>query len=115
MLITAVAILGACRAAPAPVRSLDPNANVVVPYAVPGGGEVRFTVHARYVTGQPVAVDLDLSAGTLAVRGPVSGRILASGLGGERVVRVFAPSDLGAAQVGPGEKRSLRFTAVRAP
>lgn len=108
-LISAVVLLGACRAAPTPVRSLDPNADVVVPYAVAGGGEVRFTVHPRYVIGQPVSVSLDLAAGTLALRGPISGRVAASGLKGERVVRAFAPSELGAVEVGPGEKRHLQF------
>lgn len=108
-LISAVVLLGACRPAPTPVRSLDPNADVVVPYAVAGAGEIRFTVHPRYVSGQPVFVALDLTAGTLALRGPVSARILASGIEGERVVRAFAPSELGAAEVGPGEKRHLQL------
>lgn len=62
-LVTAVVLLVACGAASAPVRSLDPNADVVVPYAIAGGGEVRFTVRPRYV------------------------------IGGERVVSVFTPSD----------------------
>lgn len=109
-LLFAVVALGlaACRASPAPVRSLDPNADVVIPYAVAGGGEVRFTVRPRYVSGQPVDVDLGLTAGTLALRGPVSGRVLTSGLDGERAVRVLAPGDLGAAQLEPGEKRHVR-------
>ena len=78
--------LSACRAAPAPVRSLDPNADVVVP------------------------VDLDVTVGSVAVRGPISARVFASGLDGERTVRALAGPDLAAAQVGPGEKRTLRFT-----
>ena len=76
-LVTAVVLLAACPAASAPVRSLDPNADVVVRYAVAGGGEVRFTVHPRYMTSQPVAVDLDLIAGAIALGGPVSESVVA--------------------------------------
>ncbi len=109
-LLLAVAVVAlACRAGPAPVRSLDPNADVVVPYAVAGGGEVRLTVHPRYVTGQPILVALDLTAGTVSVRGPISGRVIASGLDRERVVRVFAPADLAAAELGPGQKRRVEL------
>ncbi len=83
---------------------------MVVPYAVAGGGEIRFTVRPRYMTGQPVTVDLDVTVGSVAVRGPISARVFASGLDGERTVRALAGPDLAAAQVGPGEKRTLRFT-----
>ncbi len=82
---------------------------MVIPYAVAGGGEVRFTVRPRYVSGEPVAIELDLTAGTLPLRGPVSGRVIASGLDGERAVRALAPRDLGAAQLAPGEKAHVRI------
>ena len=102
--------LAACRPAPAPVRSLDPNADVVVPYPVSGGGQIRFTVRPRYEMGGPVVVDLELTAGGFAIRGPISARVFASDLAGQRTVRTLAGPDLAAAQVGPGETRTLRFT-----
>ena len=94
--------LVACRAAPAPARTLDPRADVVIPYAVAGGGQVRFTVHPRYDTGQPITLELDITAGSVAIRGPLSGRVLASGLEGERSVRILMASDFTALDVKPG-------------
>jgi hypothetical protein len=96
------AALAACRAAPPPPRSLDPRADVVVPYPVAGGGQVRFTVHPRYDTGQPITLELDITAGTVAIRGPLSGRVLASGLEGERTVRMLMANDFTALDVKPG-------------
>jgi hypothetical protein len=94
----------ACRASPPAARSLDPNADVVVPYAVSGGGEVRFTVHPRYAAGGPVAFDLDIRAGTQPVRGPLSGRVLASELASdEQLVRTLGSAGLGGVEVAPGK------------
>jgi hypothetical protein len=101
-------VTAACAAAAPPPRSLDPNADVVVPYPVSGGGEVRFTVHPKYLVGHPVTLELDLTAGTKGIHGPISGRVIASGLEGERTVRVFAPSDLRAVDVKPGEKSHVQ-------
>lgn len=102
--------LAACRPAPAPVRSVDPGANVVVPYPVAGGGQIRFTVRPRYLVGGPIVVDLDLTAGSAAIRGPISARVFASDLEGERTVRALAGSELAAAEVASGQTRHLQFT-----
>src|SRR6266852_4390281 len=45
--------LAACQSSPPVTRSLDPSADVVIPYAVSGGGEVRFTVRPRYAVVAP--------------------------------------------------------------
>ncbi|HEY3218386.1 MAG TPA: hypothetical protein VGK15_04785, partial [Candidatus Limnocylindria bacterium] len=93
----------ACGASNPPPRSLDPNADVVIPYAVSGGGEVRFTVHPRYAVGEPVTLTLDIRSGTLRVRGPLSGRVLASELeSSEQLVRTLGPAGLGGVDVAPG-------------
>jgi hypothetical protein len=94
----------ACRPGPAPLRSLDPNADVVVPYSVSGGGEIRFTVHPRYDVGRPITFELDITAGVDRIRGPISGRVLASGLEGERLVRQFAAGDLDPREAFAGQK-----------
>ena len=103
VLVALLFALAACQSpAPAP-RTLDPNADVVIPYAVSGGGEVRFTVHPRYAVGGPVSFDLDIHAGTLQIRGPLSGRVLASELeSGEQLIRTLGPAGLGGVDVAPG-------------
>jgi hypothetical protein len=103
VLIGLTAALVACRPVSPALRSLDPKADIVIPYPVAGGGQVRFTVHPRYDTGQPVALELDIMAGSVAIRGPISGRVLASGLEGERTVRTFMATDLSAVDVKPGQ------------
>ena len=94
--------LAACQSSPPVTRSLDPSADVVIPYAVSGDGEVRFTVRPRYAVGAPVTFTLDVRAGTQAIRGPLSGRVLASELAsGEQPVRTLGPAGLGGAEVAP--------------
>src|SRR5207249_1277014 len=79
LLLALVAVI-ACQPSQAPVRSLDPNAPIVIPYKVDGGGEIRFTVRPRYFVGESVTLDLDVTAGSLAIRGPLAGRVLQSDL-----------------------------------
>ena len=92
----------ACGAPAPPVRSLDPNAAVTLSYAVAGGGQIRLTVQPRYAVGKPIAFELDISAGTVGVRGPVSGHVLQSDLGGEQTIRRFGPGELSGADAPPG-------------
>lgn len=108
LLVTFAAM--ACRPAIPPLRSLDPNADVVVPYPVAGGGEIRFTVRPRYDVGRPITIDLDVSAGATSLRGPVAARILASGLEGERLVRTFTASEFATTTVEPRQRAHVRFT-----
>jgi hypothetical protein len=109
--LAAVAVLlAACQAAEPPGRTLDPNADVVVRYPVDGGGTIRFTVHPRYAYGQPVSFTLEVVAGSLSVRGPLSGRVLASRLEGEKIVRMLGPDTLMAVDVAP---RQIERTTVR--
>jgi hypothetical protein len=110
-LVVLVAVLVACQPTPSPVRSLDPNADVVVPYAVSGGGEVRFTVHPRYTVGGPVTVTLDIRAGTLEIRGPLAGSVLASQMeSGEQLVRALTPDDIHGTSVRPGQRDHIQVT-----
>ena len=69
-----------------------------------GGGEIRFTVQPRYAAGKPVTIALDLSAGSTAIRGPVSGLILASEMAGEQTIRHLSATDLPATTVAAGER-----------
>ena len=110
LLIGVALSLAACAPAVPPVRSLDPNAPVVVPYPVPGGGQVRFTVRPRYVVGGPIALDLDIIAGTQAIRGLLSGRVLQSDLGGEQTIRRFDAVGLGGVDVAPGRQARTKVT-----
>lgn len=87
-------VVAACRPAAPPARTLDPDADVVITYQVAGGGTIRFTVRPRYIAGQPVTLTVDVGAGSVPIRGPLSGRILGSGLEGEKVVRTFGPGTL---------------------
>ncbi|HZP96492.1 MAG TPA: hypothetical protein VFC31_09185 [Candidatus Limnocylindria bacterium] len=104
LLASAVALTTAsCGPPAAPARSVDPNADVVVPYSVAGGGVVRLTVRPRYLVGQPITLTIDYIAGSRPIRGPLSGRVLASGLEGEKVVRTFAPAALDAVDIAPGQ------------
>lgn len=98
------AVLVACSSAPPPPRSVDPNAPVVIPYKVDGGGEIRFTVQPRYFVGEPVKLDLEVTAGTVGIRGPVAGRVLQSGLGGEQAIRRLGATVLGGVDVAPGQR-----------
>src|SRR5205807_692259 len=58
-----LAAVVACQPASPPVRSVDPNADVVVPYRVDGGGTIRLTVRPRYPVGSAVTLSLDVAAG----------------------------------------------------
>jgi hypothetical protein len=75
---------------------------VTLAYAVAGGGQIRLTVQPRYFVGKPIAFEVDISAGTLGVRGPVTGHVLQSDLGGEQTIRRFGPGELGGADASPG-------------
>jgi hypothetical protein len=101
VLAVVFALAVACRPPVPAAPTLDPNADVVVPYPVAGGGVVRFTVRPRYDVGQPVTILIDVVAGEASIRGPLSGRIFASGLEGERVVRLFAAGSLATIEVAP--------------
>jgi hypothetical protein len=110
LLVLCAAVIACQTAAPA-ARSLDPNADVVVPYAVSGGGEVRFTVHPRYAPGEPVTLAIDIRAGSQLIRGPLAGRVLASEVAtGEQLVRNLAPDDLGGTDVAPGKRAHVDVT-----
>jgi hypothetical protein len=100
-----VAAMASSCARPAPSPSLDPNADVIVRYPVAGNGQIVFTVRPRYTAGSPVAIGLDITAGTVAIRGPLSGRILVSGLEGEHVIRAFSAAELDGGEVAPGTSR----------
>src|SRR4029079_19266678 len=100
-LLLVVALLS-CQATPSPVRSLDPNAPVTLAYPVTGGGQIRVTVQPRYLVGQPIAFEVDISAGTVGVRGPVSGHVLQSALAGAQTIRRFGPGELSGADAPPG-------------
>ena len=106
----ALLLAAACQSSQAPVRSLDPNAPVVIPYKVDGGGEVRFTVQPRYFVGDPVTFDLDITAGTLAIRGPLAGRVLQSDLGGEQTIRRLDSVGLGGVDVAAGGRQHTSVT-----
>ncbi|HEU5288788.1 MAG TPA: hypothetical protein VFV20_10315 [Candidatus Limnocylindria bacterium] len=95
---------------PPAARSLDPNADVVVTYQVAGGGTIRFTVRPRYVAGEPVTLTVDVGAGSVPIRGPLSGRILGSGLEGEKVIRTFGPGTLAPVEV--AADRAARTTVL---
>jgi hypothetical protein len=107
-LLIAAATASSC-APPAPSPSVDPNADVIVRYAVAGSGQIVFTVRPHYTAGSPVAIGLDITAGTVAVRGPLSGRVLVSGLEGEQVIRAFSAAELGGGQVPPGTTRHVQI------
>lgn len=94
--------LVSCRPAPSPVRSLDPSAPVTLSYAVAGGGQIRLTVQPRYDAGRPIAFEVDVSAGTVGIRGPIAAHVLQSDLAGEQTIRRFGPGELGAADAAPG-------------
>jgi hypothetical protein len=98
----AVLLASACQPASPPLRSLDPNAPVTLSYAVAGGGQIRLTVQPRYLVGKPIAFEVDISAGTVGIRGPVSGHVLQSDLAGEQTIRRFGPVELSGADAPPG-------------
>ena len=112
LLIAALVTLGvACGPSQAPVRSLDPNAPVVIPYKVEGGGEIRFTVQPRYFVGEPITFDLDVTAGSLGIRGPLAGRVLQSDLAtGEQTIRRLAAADVGGIDVAQGQREHTTVT-----
>jgi hypothetical protein len=97
MLVTA-----ACAASGPAVRSLDPNAPVTLSYPVAGGGQIRLTVQPRYDVGRPIAFEVDISAGTVGIRGPITAHVLQSDLAGEQTIRRFGPGELGGADASPG-------------
>jgi len=109
LLLALVAVI-ACQPSQAPVRSLDPNAPVVIPYKVDGGGEIRFTVQPRYFVGEAVKFDLDITAGSLAIRGPLAGRVLQSDLGGEQTIRRLGAVGLGGVDVAAGQREHTTVT-----
>ena len=102
MLVLAMLAAGACTSSAPPARSLDPNAPVTLSYTVAGGGQIRLTVQPRYYVGKPIAFEVDISAGTVGIRGPVTGHVLQSDLAGEQTIRRFAPGELGGADASPG-------------
>ena len=108
-LLILAALVAACSSTK-PVASVDPNADVVIHYPVAGAGEITFTVRPRYTTGAPITFQLDISAGTVAVRGPVTGRVLASGLDGEKIVRTFSSAELGGTEVAAGQRQRVPVT-----
>ena len=111
LLIAALVSLGlACGPSQAPVRSLDPNAPVVIPYRVDGGGEIRFTVQPRYLVGEPITFDVDVTAGSLGIRGPLAGRVLQSDLGGEQTIRRLGAVGLGGVDVAAGQREHTTVT-----
>ena len=105
----ALALLLSCGPATPAQRTLDPNADVVVPYTVAGGGVIRFTVRPRYTVGQPVRLSIDIIAGSAQIRGPLAGRVLASGAGGEQVVRTFPAGSLDAVDIAPNTTGHTTF------
>ena len=109
-LVLVLAVVTACQPSQAPVRSLDPNAPVVIPYKVDGGGEIRFTVQPRYAVGDPITFDLDITAGSLAIRGPLAGRVLQSDLGGEQTIRRLGAVGLGGVDVAAGQREHTTVT-----
>jgi hypothetical protein len=111
LLIAVAVALTACQSSPPAVRSPDPNADVVIPYAVSGGGEVRFTVNPRYAVGRPVTVTLDIRAGSVEIRGPLAGRVIASEMeSGEQLVRNLTPDDINGTSVRPGQRDHIQVT-----
>jgi hypothetical protein len=102
LLFLCVFVSVSCQPAPTPVRSLDPSAPVTLSYAVAGGGQIRLTVQPRYVVGKPIAFEVDISAGTVTIRGPVTGHVLQSDLAGEQTIRRFGPGELAGADAPPG-------------
>jgi hypothetical protein len=110
VLILALVGLVACQRSQPPVRSVDPNAPIVIPYKVDGGGEIRFTVQPRYVVGEAVRLDLDVTAGSLAIRGPLAGRVLQSDLAGEQTIRRLGAVGLGGVDVAAGQREHTTVT-----
>jgi hypothetical protein len=96
-------------ARPRPQPSVDPNADILVRYAVAGSGLIVFTVRPHYKQGSPVSIGLDITAGSLPIRGPLSGRVLFSALDGERVIQQLDATKLGGAQIDPGGTRQLQI------
>ncbi|HUG55563.1 MAG TPA: hypothetical protein VMJ92_00675 [Candidatus Limnocylindrales bacterium] len=92
--------LVAC-AAPQPAPGPTPS-SLTLPYDLPGGGRVELVVAPAYDVASPVRVEVVVRAGTSAVRGPRSGRILFTTLGGEQVVRLLPAEALGSVDVPPG-------------
>ena len=92
--LAALLMLAASCAPPAVTRTADPNAPIVLMYPTAGEGEIRLTVRPRYATGAPVVVEIDVRAGTIAIRGPLAGRVAESELGGERVIRHLPDAEL---------------------
>ena len=109
VLFAVLFLLAAC-GSPRAVPSVDPNADVVLHYPVAGGGEIMFTVRPKYTAGSPIAFQLDIRAGSVAVRGPLTGRVLASGLEGEKIVRMFSAAELGGTEVAAGSSKRVQVT-----
>ena len=98
VLALVILALVSCQPASSPSRSLDPNAPVTLAYSVAGGGQIRLTVQPRYLVGRAITFEVDVSAGTVGIRGPV----LQSDLAGEQTIRRFGPGELGGADALPG-------------
>ncbi len=110
-LFAAALIVGlACAPGIPAARTVDPNADVVVPYPVAGGGTVRFTVRPRYPVGQPITIRIDVIAGSVEIRGPLAGRVLGSGLEGEKVVRTFGPGTIESVDIAPDQTGHATIT-----
>jgi hypothetical protein len=108
LLAVGLLLLSSC-ARPAPQPSVDPNTDVIVRYAAAGNGQLVFTVRPYYTAGAPVTIDLDITAGSMAIRGPLSGRVILSGLEGERLIHLFSAAELAGGEVAPGTSRRLQI------
>ena len=102
MVVAVLSVLAtSCASDARPTRTIDPNADLVVPYNVDGGGIIRFTVRPQYALGQQIVLTVDIVAGSIRIRGPLSGRVQTVGTSGETVVRTFAPTELSGTDVAP--------------
>ena len=82
----------------------------VLRYAVPGGGQVVFTLPATFRVGSAVVIDLDLTAGSLPINGPMQGRILLADMRHEFLIRTLPASDVGTVTVAAGQRAHTQVT-----
>lgn len=69
---------------------------------------MELVVAPAYDVAAPIRVEVVIRAGSAAVQGPVSGRILFTTLGGEQLVRVLPAEALGRVDVPPdGSARTV--------
>jgi hypothetical protein len=108
--LASLALALGCCTSPAPARTFDPSAGIAVPHEVAGGGRIAFTVRERYTAGRAISLDVEVTAGSQQIIGPVSGQVLLSAMNGELLVRRLVPPALPTTEVAPG--RSARLTVV---